>query len=185
MSNSKVRKARKEVEKTRYAYRDGSGGFGVPAQVAGEELEKIFDLHGVINPKVVVDAARPNDAPLHPVFEWDDPVAAGKYREWQSRNLIKSVTIIPPEQKQKQIAYVNVQTTAQETRGYYPVNVVVQNPEMFAIALSKQIALVKSLNEGVHQMQELADKKGDEVLKKISIALAAIITAEKELTAIQ
>lgn len=185
MSNRKVREARKEVEKTRYAYRDGSGGFGVPAQVAGEELAKIYDANGVIKPEAVVNAARPNDAPLHPAFEWDDPIAAEKYREWQSRCLIKAVTIIPAEQEQKQIAFVNVQTTNPGTQGYHPVQFVVQQPEMFAIALSRLITGMKTQEAGINQLRELAEKKGDDVIKKVAIALEAIGTASTALTSIQ
>ena len=68
--------------------------FGIPAQVAGEELERIrTERKGRLIPAVVVDEARPEEAPLHPAFEWDDAVAAEQYREGQARNLIRHVTV--------------------------------------------------------------------------------------------
>ncbi|NBR91840.1 MAG: hypothetical protein EBS68_18450, partial [Rhodobacteraceae bacterium] len=45
-------------------------------QIVGETLADIEERHGVIDPHTVVDESRPKNAPLHPVFEWRDDVAA-------------------------------------------------------------------------------------------------------------
>lgn len=58
-----------------------------------DELQAIYDAHGKLTPKIVVDEARDDEHPLHPQFEWDDAVAGEKYRQHQARALIQSVKI--------------------------------------------------------------------------------------------
>lgn len=41
----------------------------------------------------VVEAARPETAPLHPYFEWDDAVAAELFRVEQARGLVRSIEV--------------------------------------------------------------------------------------------
>lgn len=65
------------------------------AQQAGEELERVRTAHnGRLTSEMVADAARPEDAPLHSAFEWDDAKAATKWRIEQAGYLIRSIEII-------------------------------------------------------------------------------------------
>jgi hypothetical protein len=79
-------------------YRYTSDGYEaiskVPAQVAGRELEKLRREGGRIIAAEVVAAATPEDAPLHPAFEWDDSAAAQAHREHQARNLVRRVQVL-------------------------------------------------------------------------------------------
>lgn len=65
----------------------------VPAQVAGEEINRLYE-EGKSSPKDIVDASRPESAPLHPAFEWNDSVAAELYRQDQARCLIRQIVTI-------------------------------------------------------------------------------------------
>ena len=62
-------------------------------------LEQIVSLAnaGNLTPDALVDANRPEDAPLHKDFEWDDKVAAEEYRRDQARYIIRSVSIVTEE----------------------------------------------------------------------------------------
>lgn len=81
---------------TQYVYSDGTDHIsGVDAQTAGEELARIKAEHGFLQPAVVVDESRPDDAPLHPAFEWRDPVAAEQWREHQATAIIRRVRVLP------------------------------------------------------------------------------------------
>ena len=42
--------------------------FPVPAQVAGEEIEKIERQYGAATKENILDSARSEDSPLHPIF---------------------------------------------------------------------------------------------------------------------
>ena len=75
-----------------YKWVDGSrieGDVEVAAKVC-EELEK----EGNLNAKALVDASRDESAPLHDMFEWDDAIAAEKYREEQAKKIIRSIELV-------------------------------------------------------------------------------------------
>jgi hypothetical protein len=56
------------------------------------ELIRLATAHGgQLHPKLVVDAARADDSPLHQSFDWNDTDAAEKWRLQQARNLIRVV----------------------------------------------------------------------------------------------
>lgn len=58
-----------------------------------KELKRIAIKNGgLLQPEVVVEAARPITSPLHSRFEWNNTEAAQRYRIWQARQLI-SVTV--------------------------------------------------------------------------------------------
>lgn len=70
------------------------------AQTAGEELERIrTHNNGRLESEDVVDAARPEDAPLHPAFEWDDEKAAEAYRIEQAKYIIRHVDVVMEKEK--------------------------------------------------------------------------------------
>lgn len=81
--------------KNNRVYKWGNGGgFGIPAQVAGERIDLIREQHGGrITPESVVEDASDENSPLHPAFCWDNDDAARKYRLWQARKLIACVTV--------------------------------------------------------------------------------------------
>lgn len=58
-----------------------------------ELLLAVRAKHGRLTPELVVKDATDPDHPLHQEFEWDDRVAAGKYRRVQARELIRSVRV--------------------------------------------------------------------------------------------
>jgi len=64
----------------------GGGGFKEPPPDKDPEraiaaIDKLVEsLGGVVSPRDVVDAAKSEVSPLHPYFEWDDTVAAEKFR---------------------------------------------------------------------------------------------------------
>lgn len=67
---------------------------GLKAQIVGERLESIRQAHGFLTAEMVVMDATHEASPLHPQFEWNDSVAAKKYREDQARHLIAAVVMV-------------------------------------------------------------------------------------------
>ena len=96
-------------KKKQYVFAEGRR-LPVPAQTAGEELDRIEARDGGITPKAVVEESRPEDAPLHPCFEWDNEVAAELYREDQARNIIRTVRVVRVDsagESTPKVAYVS------------------------------------------------------------------------------
>ena len=63
------------------------------AQEAGEILNRL-EREGRLSAKGLLDESRPEDAPLHKEFEWNDVVAAENWREHQARHIIGSILVI-------------------------------------------------------------------------------------------
>ena len=58
-----------------------------------DELLAVRSQYGTLTPANVLDAARAADHPLHSRFEWDDTIAAERYRESQAGELIRKVKL--------------------------------------------------------------------------------------------
>jgi hypothetical protein len=66
----------------------------VPKTIS-EELSEIQSMNdGLIDPVKVVDYARNPDTSLHKKFQWDDTVAAEKYRIYQARQIIRLELVV-------------------------------------------------------------------------------------------
>lgn len=102
------------MSNTRYGFRRGRSA-PVTAQAIGEEMERLGANDLPVAPTELVEVSRPEDAPLHPAFEWNDERAAELYRVDQARSLIRSVVVVPNEEEEEdgspiQIAFVSVGT---------------------------------------------------------------------------
>jgi hypothetical protein len=107
---------------------------------ARSALRDILDRRGEHTPAVIVDEARPDDAPLHEYFEWDDDVAAERHREAQARRLIRRFKItyrhtadgVPIRVRE----FVSIERPeADGRRGYIPTELAVQDPVILAALL--------------------------------------------------
>ena len=74
-----------------YQWKPGSR-FKVDANTAGAVCEQL-EAAGNLSAKSLLDASRPEGAPLHSEFEWDDSVAAEKFREGQARCIINHLVV--------------------------------------------------------------------------------------------
>lgn len=70
----------------------GSSYTHADARVIGPVLQELAKA-GDVTPSQVVDAARSTNSPLHSYFEWDDKVAANKFRADQADDMIRSVRV--------------------------------------------------------------------------------------------
>lgn len=66
--------------------------FKVDANTAGAVCEQL-EAAGNLTAKSLLDVSRPESAPLHSEFEWNDTVAAERYREDQARNIIRHLVV--------------------------------------------------------------------------------------------
>lgn len=130
----------------------------VDAQTAGEELTRIYAERGKLTAKDVVDESRPDDAPLHPAFEWRDAVAAEEYRQIQALNLIKVVEVIKPavDEQKAEPAYVKV---ASKPARYEPPAKVVQSPQMFESAFLQACERLRAAERAMEQLQQIAKRE--------------------------
>ena len=122
------------------------------AQTAGNELDRIYQKHGELNPADIVDESRPTSAPLHPCFEWDDAKAAEKYREHQAGNIVRNITVVCDTQEEPQNvrAFVRVQST------YQPINIVLEDADKTQELLQSALRELKAFRDKYKTLVSLA-----------------------------
>lgn len=105
-----------------YTFRKGFA-HKVDANVAGavcDELEK----KGRLTAEELVNVSRPEDAPLHGEFEWDDAVAGENWRRQQARCIINSLVVVAPETNKEVRKFFNIVAA---DRKYESVETIMQN----------------------------------------------------------
>ena len=90
-----------------YRFKAGSH-IKADAQEAAAVCEKLAN-EGNLTARSLVDVSRPEDAPLHDEFDWNDTTAAESWREHQARRIIGSLEIIV-EEKEPVRAFFSVVT---------------------------------------------------------------------------
>lgn len=73
-------------------YKWATFAYKVPAQKVGERIEQL-SRSGSVTAAAIVDDARAEDSPMHPIFEWDDTEAAELYRQHQAKVMLSSLSI--------------------------------------------------------------------------------------------
>jgi hypothetical protein len=163
---------------TEYVYRidDGEESFGIDAQTAGSELDRIRRRDGTIRPDVVVDEARPEEAPLHPAFEWRDPVAAEQWREHQASTLIRVVRVVPVPVEERVAAVrpvAQVPAPAPVVERYDPMAREVQEAVGLVVEARRRIEALKL------RAQRMMDRRS---MIALGVALGQIDEAHEALT---
>lgn len=125
-------------------------------------LMDIYREHGELTPVLVVDAARPNDSPLHDRFEWDDHAAGEAYRLVQARALIRSVKITygddedRPSRKVPAWSSVAYETN-QRVRSYQPTEEMMRNDKGRLILLRQMERDWRVFKDRYQKYSEFAD----------------------------
>jgi hypothetical protein len=99
-------------------------------QKIGDALDKVSKSHGgKLDAPDVVEAAKPKDHVLHPLFDWSDKVAAEQWRLSQARQIIRSIRIVRMDDDEPLYpAYVSI--TAKDGRSYRHTNEVLTSRDL-------------------------------------------------------
>lgn len=141
-----------------------------PAQKArvshlADELASLYKLQGSLNPAAVVEWAKDNDeSELHSRFDWDDTSAAGKYRLWQARDIIASVTIEHAPGKSHKVYVSPVEMRGDG--GYVSMVDVMNDDELRARFLAQALAEYERIGLRYEHIRELAKVRA--AVKKVA-----------------
>lgn len=136
-----------------YAWKSGSRQ-KVSAQIAGEVCAEL-ERKGGLNASNLVDVSRPEDAPLHGEFEWDDSIAAEEFRKSQARNLISHLIVVSDVEAAEPVrAFFNV---SEETPTYDSFKTVIENEDKYEqlkrraikelVAIQRRYAMINGMGE--------------------------------------
>ena len=135
-----------------YAWKEGAR-VKANAQTAGEIFERLA-AEGRLTPADLVRESKPEDAPLHKEFEWDDEKAAQAYRETRARELIRFIVIKPEQKADVPIrAFFRADSNLKNT--YEPVNLIIADVDKYAYLLRQALAEMEAFVRKYSVLTEL------------------------------
>ena len=154
----------------KYVFRNPGLWKGISADKAFAELERIRAKHGVLKPELVVEESRPKRAVLHNCFQWDDTLAAQKYRQSQASDLIRNITVVVVNENVSCSvrALVNVSRADDQKRSYVPIIEAILDDAAYKDLLEQAKADMESFVTKYGQIAELNPVKA-EMLKAINL----------------
>lgn len=134
----------------------------VPAETVGRHMENLQKKKGEVTCENLLDSARPEESPIHPCYEWNDSVAAEKYRLTQSHRIIRNLVCVAVAEKGEQErpavrAFVNtVQNNGYRSGRYVDVNTAMSHEETRKIVLKNALRELKNFREKYRDLSELS-----------------------------
>lgn len=129
------------------------------ANTAGIVMEELAKC-GRLTAKNLLDESRPEGAPLHNEFEWDDATAAEEYRTSQARHIISCITVTNEESGVETRAFFNV-SLCEPT--YHPIETLLQSADgkdaLFKTAL-KELAAFQRKYASLSQLETIFEEIG-------------------------
>lgn len=124
------------------------------ANKVGSELQRIEKKHGGVRPDAVIEVARKKGSPLHKMFEWDDSVAAHKYRQSQASAIIRNcrAVVVGPSGPQQIRGFVLV--PGEEKTGYVTASTIVEEDRVQRL----MEAAIKGLESWMNRYEEFQDQ---------------------------
>ena len=111
----------------------------------------------VTEPAQIVDKARDKNTELHKLFEWNDGIAAEKYREVQARNVIRMLVVKQePCDEVPEPHMVRVIVSRNEGNcQYQPVQVTVRSEDSYQKLLTQAICGLEAFKRKYQALAEL------------------------------
>lgn len=103
------------------------------------ELQSIYEKHGVLTAALIVDEATKQSHPLHNRFEWDNKVAGDLYRLNQATELIQSVKVRyrkPNSEEEGRVRFYHAIRT-EKGHVFHSVDDIKQNPFLTKLLMAE------------------------------------------------
>lgn len=137
--------------------------YSVSADIVGKEVEKLEKKYGEVTARNFVEAARPEESPLHKLLEWDDTKAAEAWRIQQAGTIICCLNIECEDTPEPVTvrAYMNVADEAdnptRRTGSFINTHDAFANADKRSLILRVAYRELKELRRKYSQLSELAD----------------------------
>lgn len=128
------------------------GIFKADAQKVGEEISALGDE---VTPQQLVEAARDESTELHKCFEWDDTIAAEKWRLHQARQVFCFLVIREEEPKPEDVP-VRV-WHKNDSGGYKRAELVFRQEDEYQKLLQAAYAELRAFKIKYARLQELSE----------------------------
>ena len=132
--------------------------YKVEAEVAAKVMNELA-AENKLSAKELVEVSRPEEAPLHNEFEWDDTAAAEKWREHQGRKMIGALVTVVENMVQEEPITIRVFHHLEPSKpNYEPIVEIVKHEdrmEMLFKSAMKELAAFKAKYSGIQAFSKL------------------------------
>lgn len=120
------------------------------------DAQKVADEIGEkrVTPQEVLDKARDENSELHKCFEWNDSVAAEKYRLQQARAIIVNLVYSPKTEEEQPVRCFQITT---ERCTYQPTKMFLVQKDEYQSLLKRAKAELDSFKEKYKTLSELEE----------------------------
>lgn len=118
--------------------------------------KEITALGESFSPADIVEAARNESSELHKCFEWDDSIAAEKYREHQARMVIAQL-VVRTETTDNTPVSVRVISSANAMNSYMPTKMLIRSEPEYADLLERAKRELRAFQQKYITVVELQD----------------------------
>lgn len=132
--------------------------YSVDANIVGKTIEKIEKKYGECTASLLLEEARNKKSQLHSLFEWDDTVAAEKFRLDQATKIITAVAVIYDNNNEEPIitrAFVNV--GAKNNGSFITMATALSNEKSRSIVFQHALEELQTFKAKYAGLQELAE----------------------------
>lgn len=135
-------------------WREGFGFYkDVDAQKVAEEIKSIGEY---ATPKEIVDKARSENTELHKCFEWNDTIAAEKYRLQQARDVVYHLVIkeeVVPQNRPEIRFFVKPEVS----KGYKETKLVIKQEDEYTKLLEQAYSELRAFKRKYNYLEELRE----------------------------
>lgn len=142
-------------------------------KILEQECNRLFQTKGVLQASDLVAVASDDTHPLHDLFEWDDSLAAQKYREAQARILITVVRVETPSGNDLP-KYVNVKfldDKGNKQRGYVTLDLAMKEQTLKEQIISAALREVRHWESKYKDYQELGGIINEDQVEELEASL--------------
>ena len=129
-------------------------GFKADAQKCAEEIRSLGDD---IRAEQVLEKARDENTELHKCFEWDDSIAAEKYRYVQAQRVIKMLVIKEETEEKTERPPIRVFYKTVSNEGYKPTELIVRKEDEYKALLERAYAELRVFKAKYSMLTELQE----------------------------
>lgn len=119
---------------------------------ANKVYHEIKSMGEEVTPNMILDKAKDPGTELHKCFEWDNTVAAEKWRLHQARNITVQLVIL---QKEPEKPPIRIFSKSETTSAYKETVKIVQNNDEYKKLLSMAYAELKEFKRKYASLKEL------------------------------
>ena len=119
--------------------------------------KEIYSIGDRFTPQQIVNRARDKSTELHKCFEWDDTIAAEKYRCEQARHIIRMLAVVKDtEVGKKEFRPVRAIVCANSNDNHYePVTMSVRNEDSYQRLLNTALRELEAFRKKYSILSEL------------------------------